>query len=806
MAYSACVVVALTALLARSAVALRSFPDCQSAPLSSNQVCNTTLDPWSRATALVAAFSHDDKIANTGDSSPGVASLGLPAYEWWNEALHGVASSPGVEFAFGGGNFSYATSFPQPILMSAAFDMPLVRAVAETVSTEARAFSNAGRAGVNFWTPNINPYRDPRWGRGQETPGEDPYLISQCKSTSHDASPIDIMQLIPGLQGGLAANPFYKLTATCKHYAGYDLENWGGNLYLNKGNLRYGFDANITVQDLQDYYLPPFRSCARDANAQSVMCSYNAVNGVPSCTNAWLLRDVLRGLYDFTSEERWVTADCDAVEDVWTNHGYGGSAAGAAADALNAGTDLDCGTFWPQNLPAAYAAGLFNDTALDRTLIRRYASLVRLGFFDPAAGQAYRQLGWEDVATPAAKALALRAAQEGIVLLKNNKTAANATAALPLPSSVKTVAVVGPLATATTQMQGNYYGTAESLTDVVAAFEAAGYAVNTTAGCTVSGSSTSGFAAAVDLARAADATVYVGGIDTSVEAEGMDRTQITWPGVQLDLIQQLATATAAAGGGKKPFAVVQMGTMVDSSALVASDDVPALLWAGYPGQDGGAAVVSVLTGDTAPAGRLPVTQYPGDYVNQVPMTDMDLHPGTGNPGRTYKWYNATPVFPFGYGLHYTTFNMSLPTELPATFSTASLVTNSSLAKTGPVASGNYPDLAGLASVPVSVTNTGKVTSDYVLLAFLKGKYGPAPYPNKSLVAFTRLHDIEPGESATGTLNITLGSVARSDADGGLTLWPGTYQLALDTDDRAVWDFDITGDSVVLEQLPANTQP
>ncbi|KAI1378992.1 glycoside hydrolase family 3 protein [Hypoxylon crocopeplum] len=765
------IAVSVIALLAVKSVLARDFPNCQAAPLSSNQVCNTTLDPWSRAAALVAQFTHNEKISNSWDNSPGVSRLGVPAYEWWNEALHGVARSRGVQFATSG-NFSYATSFPQPITMGAAFDMPLIRSVAETTSTEARAFSNAGRCGLNFWTPNINPFRDPRWGRGQEVPSEDPYHMSQY-----------VMQLIPGLQGGLQADPYYKLAATCKHYAGYDMENW-------KGNRRYAFDAKITSQDLQDYYLQPFRACIRDANAQSAMCSYNAVNGVPTCADPWLLEDVLRGSYGFSSEDRWVTADCDALGNVWTDHRYGGSAAGAAAASLNAGTDLDCGQFWPQNLPSAYNSRLFNDTVLDRSLIRRYASMVRLGWFDPPAQQPYRQLGWDAVAKPEAKALALLAAQEGIVLLKNNATA------LPLPKTVKTVAVIGPLGTATTQMQGNYYGIAQSISTVVSAFQAAGYTVSNSQGCAITGASTSGFTAALNAAKAADAVVFVGGIDTSIEAEDRDREQITWPGAQIPLIKQLAAAK-----GTKPFVVVQMGTMLDSSELVAEKGVDSLLWAGYPGQDGGAAVVSILTGAKAPAGRLPVTQYPADYVNQVPMTTMNLQSGTSNPGRTYKWYTKAPVFAFGHGLHYTSFNVSLPADLPATFSTADLTSNISFTDIGPVASGNYPDLAPFISIPVSVANTGNITSDYVTLAFLKGEYGPTPYPLKSLVAFTRIHNIKPGETGTATLDIKLGAISRSDVDGGLTLWPGKYTLVLDTDDRAPWGFEITGDQVVLEKLP-----
>ncbi|KAK8061341.1 hypothetical protein PG994_007707 [Apiospora phragmitis] len=701
--------------------------------------------------------------------------LGLPAYEWWQEALHGVAGSPGVSFA-PSGNFSYATSFPQPITMGAAFDLPLIRSVADVISTEARAFSNAGRTGLNFWTPNINPYRDPRWGRGQEVPSEDAYFASQY-----------INELIPGLQGGgpSADNPYYKLVATCKHYAGYDIENW-------QGNQRYGFNAVITRQDLQDYYLVPFRACARDADAQSFMCSYNAVNGVPTCADPWLLQDVLRDQYGFSASasasnavpaegsgeeedgegDRWVTSDCDAIKNVWNDHHYGASAADAAARSLNAGTDLDCGDFWPQNLAAALRANLTTEAALDRSLIRRYASMVRLGWFDAAADQPYRRLTWADVATADAKALALRAAVKGIVLLRNKGSV------LPLGPAPKKVAVIGPLGSATTQLQGNYFGRAQSVTSVVAAFKSAGWSVTAVQGTSIAGSSNSGFAATVSAAQAADVIVYVGGIDNSQESETRDRNAIAWPGQQLALIDRLAAAK-----GEKPLVVVQLGTMIDSSSLVSGNGtVDALVWAGYPGQSGGQAVVDILLGTTAPAGRLPVTQYPASFVNQIKMTNMDLRPGAGNPGQTYKWYNGTAVFPFAHGLHYTTFNatFSNASSLPSTFSTAELTSAIQFNATGPPGSGNYPDLAPFATVGVTVM-------------------APSPGPTRASWG-SRAHGVAPGATAEVALPLTLGALARGDEDGNLMLWPGKYTLALDVDERDTWEFEVTGDEVVLEKL------
>lgn len=255
-----------------------------------------------RATALVNLFTLEEKLNNTGSDSPGVPRLGLPTYVWWNEALHGVASSPGVSFA-DSGDFSHATSFPQPILMGAAFDDDLIRDVASVVSTEARAFSNVGRAGLDFWTPNINPFKDPRWGRGQETPGEDPYHISSY-----------VHALIDGLQGGLYPDT-KKVIATCKHFVAYDMESWNGN-------FRYQWDAQINSQDLAEYYMPPFQSCARDSNVGAVMCSYNALNGVPTCADPWLLQSLLREHWNWTAEQQWVTSDCDAVQNVFLPHNY----------------------------------------------------------------------------------------------------------------------------------------------------------------------------------------------------------------------------------------------------------------------------------------------------------------------------------------------------------------------------------------------------------------------------------------------------------------------------------------------------
>ncbi|KAJ7842085.1 glycoside hydrolase family 3 protein [Mycena leptocephala] len=703
--------------------AAAAFPDCVN-------------DPITRAKALIAQFNITELIANTVNQSPGVARLGLPAYNWWSEALHGLATGHGVSFA-SSGNFSHATSFPQPILLGAAFDDALVNSVATTISTEARAFSNAGRAGLDFWTPNINPFRDPRWGRGQETPGEDPFHISH------------------GLQGGINPQPYVKVMAGCKHFAAYDMEN-------SNGVSRHTFNAIVTQQELSEFYLPPFQSCVRDAGVVATMCSYNSVNGIPACANSYLLQTLLREYWGF-SDEGWVVSDCDAVSDIFATHHYNSSAAAAASAALKAGTDVNCGTTYSANLLAASNENLVTETDISTALTRQYASLVRVGYFDPPAVQPYRALDWSSVSTPAAETLAYTAAAEGMVLLKNDQT-------LPLKAGLK-VALIGPWGNATVAMQGNYFGTPPFLISPLAGGVAAGYSVTYVEGTTIAGTSTSGFAAAVAAAKAADVIVYAGGIDNTIEAEGVDRSTIVWPGVQLTLIQMLATAG-------KPLVVVQFGGgQVDNTALKSNVAVNSIIWAGYPGQSG-----------VAPAGRLPVTQYPASYTTQVPVTDMNLRPNTtsGNPGRTYKWYTGTAVYPFGSGLHYTT-------HPGRKLYIATLVANA--------ASAAHLDLGVFDTFSVNVDNTGTVTSDLYRSSSSRARWpGAAPAQGTDRV-FARARR-RCRHHAVTQLNVTLGSIARTDASGNQWLYPGTYTLSLDVPQQITHEFTLTGTATQLTQFPA----
>ncbi|KAL9617661.1 MAG: hypothetical protein Q9160_007578 [Pyrenula sp. 1 TL-2023] len=643
--------------------------------------------------------------------------------------------------------------------MGASFDDALIEAVATVVSTEGRAFNNANRSGLDFWTPNINPFKDPRWGRGQETPGEDPFHLQSY-----------VNNLITGLQGGRDP-PTKKVVATCKHFAAYDLESWNGN-------FRYQFDAQVNSQDLVEYYLPPFQQCARDSNVGAVMCSYNSVNGVPACADPYLLQDILRDHWGWTNEDQWVTSDCDAVENIYIPHNYTSSPEETVAVALNAGTDVNCGTYYPMHLPAALEQGLTTEAAVNQALIRQYSSLVKLGYFDPP-NSTYRSLAFSDVSTPASEQLTYKAAVEGITLLKNDGT-------LPLNlGSISSMAIIGDWANATTQMQGNYEGVARYLhSPLYAAQQLGNITINYGNGPGQGNPTTDGWGAPLSAANNSDVVVYIGGIDNDVEAEGMDRYNIDWLGFQIDIIQQVC----AMG---KPCILVQMGGgQLDDTPFKNNPNVSAIMWAGYPGQSGGDAIINTLVGREAPAGRLPVTQYPAGYVNQVPMTDMTLRPSTNNPGRTYMFYTGTPIYEFGSGQHYTNFSLSLPRNATNTFSIDTLTSS---------CNATFKDTCSFATLPISVANTGAITSDFVTLGFLSS--ASVFDFNKRLVAYERLHNVTAGSTQTAQLNMTLGSLARIEDNGDKTLNPGDYAVLVDVPTQATWNFTLTGSAVTLESWP-----
>ncbi|KAK5115790.1 hypothetical protein LTR62_000879 [Meristemomyces frigidus] len=739
-----------------------TFPTCAGTPLANTIVCNTSVSSLVRAQALISMFTFEELTNNTDNTAPGVPRLGLPAYQVWNEALHGIDRFTGNTFP---GQWSWGTSFPSPILSMASMNASLINQIGSIIATQGRAYSNVGKYGLDVYAPNINGFRSPIWGRGQETPGEDAFFLSSVYAYEY----------ITGMQGGV--NPAVpKLIAVPKHFAGYDIENWE-----NHGRL--GNDVNITQQDLAGYYTPQFKAAVQFAKARGLMCSYNAVNGVPSCANSFFLQNLLRETWGFGDQQGFVSSDCDAVYNVFDPHGYAANRTGAAADSLRAGTDIDCGTTYSNWLPDAFDQGMISRDDVELALQRLYTGTIDQGWFG-ANDSLYRNLGWNDVVSSDAMNISYEAAVQSIVLLKNDGT-------LPLGDSCGSIALIGPWANATEQLQGNYFGQAPYLISPLAAMQSAGLTVNFANGTnSVGDNSTAGFAAAIAAAKKSDVIVFAGGIDNTIEAEGMDRMNLTWPGVQLELISQLASLG-------KPVVVLQMGGgQIDSSSLKANNNVNALLWGGYPGQSGGVAILDILTGKRAPAGRLVTTQYPASYLDGWSQLDMNLAPNStaGNPGQTYMWYTGEAVYPFGYGEFYTTFTETLVANMSSSYNISTPFSSSHVGY-------EYAEQVPILTFQVKVTNTGKVASPYSAMLFATTTSGPTPRPIKWLVGIDREASIAPGTSTIVNIAVPVGALARADANGNLVVYPGQYSLALNPESSVTASFTLTGDAATVQKWP-----
>jgi beta-D-xylosidase 4 len=419
-----------------------------------------------------------------------------------------------------------------------------------------------------------------------------------------------------------------------------------------------------------------------------------------------------------------------------------------------------------------------NVSTIDRALKRQYEGLVRAGYFDGAAAL-YAGLGVKDINTPQAQKLSLQVASEGLVMLKNDKT---------LPLSLKSgskVAMLGFWANDPSKLSGIYSGPAPYLRTPVYAANQLGLKVATSSGPVLqkTGARDNWTTPALDAARVSDYIIYFGGLDTSAAAEGSDRTDIGWPSAQIDLITKLSQLG-------KPLVVVVLGDMVDNTPILNLKGVNSIVWANWPGQDGGSAVMNVLTGATSVAGRLPITQYPANYT-QLSMLDMKLRPGGSNPGRTYRWFNRA-VQPFGFGLHYTTFAAKFAANATVTYDIADIIGK---------CTAQYKDTCTVPSIDVAVTNTGNRTSDFVALAFIKGDVGPKPYPLKTLLSYARLRDIAGGQTKKASMALTLGTLARVDESGNTVLYPGEYSVLLDEPVQAEIKLVLKGSMTVLDKWP-----
>ena len=808
-----------------------------------------------RVDDLVSRMTLPEKAAQMGTDAPAITRLGVPAYYWWSECLHGDAVGP-------------ATVFPEPIGLAATFDLALHAQVANAISDEDRAWYNRtggaghpqGFHGLTFFAPNINIFRDPRWGRGQETYGEDPYLTGQFG-----------VVYIKGLQGN---DPkYFKVIATPKHYA----------VHSGPEPERHRFDAVVSPYDLYDTYLPAFQAGVERAHAQSVMGAYSSVDGVPANASDLLLKQNLRGKWAF---DGYVVSDCGAIGDIYTGHHYAKSTEEAAADAVKAGCDLDCGGEYSA-LPNAVTLGLITEATIDKSVKRLFTARMQLGMFDPPAAVKYAQIPPSVIDSPAHRQLALRAARESIVLLKNQNNR------LPLSPSIKSLAVIGPNADQVGVLLGNYNGSpSHAVTALEGIRQRAGTNVHVeyVQGSTLTGLSElsvipasalrssgspglsaeyfkaedlSGAAfttrrdATIDLnwargnpvpglpvfhisarwtgeivaptdgeytlgvrgddgfrlfvdnkkvlddwavhapetrsytvalkagqvlpvrleyyqaeggaevallwkqpgvtkfddalaaANRADAVIFVGGISSQIEGEegtggNGDRTDLDLPAVQDQLLKALYAT------GKPVILVLMNGSALSTNWAQAN--LPAIVEAWYPGEEGGTALADVLFGDYNPAGRLPVTFYTG--VDQLPpFRDYAMK------NRTYRYFPGKPLYPFGSGLSYTRFSygsLKLPKSVPA----------------GRPASGT-----------VTVENIGDRAGDEVVELYLrpdpKGKtreIAPGqPMPRLILAGFTRV-SLAPHARTAVSFTLTADQLLLLDASGNRTMQPHAWQV------------------------------
>ena len=668
--------------------------------------------PFERRVAdLVSRMTLEEKVSQMQDVAPAIDRLGIPAYNWWNEALHGVARS------------GLATSFPQAIGLAATWDDSLILRMASVISDEARAKhheyvrhgSRERYQGLTFWSPNINLFRDPRWGRGQETYGEDPFLTGRLA-----------VQFIRGMQGD---DPKYlKTIATVKHFA----------VHSGPEPERHTFDAVVSERDLRESYLPHFAAGIREGHAYSLMCAYNRVLGSPACGSDLLLTDILRGEWGFSG---YVVSDCGAINDIDERHKVVPTAAAAAALAVKTGTDLECGNVYA-HLVDAVKQGLITEQMIDSAVTRLFHARFRLGMFDPPERVRWARIPISVLDQPAHRALARQVARESIVLLRN------AGALLPLRKDLGTIAVIGPNADNRRMLLGNYEGEpADPITPLRAIREAVSpntrvlYARGSPLVERIPDDSStpvppeSLLAEAVRVTQQADVVVLCLGLTAGLEGEEMpvqiegfrggDRTSIDLPAAQERLLERIVAV------GKPTVLVLMSGSAV--AINLAQEHVPAIIEAWYGGQAAGSALADVLFGDYNPGGRLPITFYKS-VEDLPPFDDYRM------TGRTYRFFKGTPLYPFGHGLSYTSFAYkNLRT------STGTL---------------RAPDTL---IVRVEVTNTGQRTGDEVAQLYVRHLGSKVERPIEDLRGYRRV-TLKPGETRTVELSLPASSLAYWSSD------------------------------------------
>lgn len=644
-----------------------------------------------RAIELVEKMTVEEKASQLRYDAPAIPRLGIPAYNWWNEGLHGVARA------------GSATMFPQAIGMAATFDEELLGEMADCVAVEGRAKYNAYSAkedrdiykGLTFWSPNVNIFRDPRWGRGHETYGEDPFLTSRLG-----------VAFVKGLQGD---GEIMKAAACAKHFAAHS----------GPEALRHEFDAKVSAKDMEETYLPAFEALVKEAEVEAVMGAYNRVNGEPCCGSKTLIQDILRDKWQF---EGHYVSDCWAIRDFHESHMITASAKESAAMALNAGCDLNCGNTYLHVLNA-YEHGLISEETITESAVRLFTTRFMLGLFD---GSEYDSIPYEKVECEEHIALAEKAARESFVLLKNDGI-------LPLDKNkIKTLGVIGPNADSRIALTGNYHGTASeyiTVLDGIRHYLGEDVRILYSEGSALWKDKVEHLAYDNDriseakiVADHSDVVILCVGLDETLEGEqgdtgnsaaSGDKEDLRLPRPQRELLQAMAET------GKPVILLLMAGSAMDMG--YASQHFNAVLQLWYPGARGGKTTAEMLFGKFSPSGKLPVTFY-DDLENMPAFEDYTMK------GRTYRYMEGKAQYPFGYGLTYG--DVAVTAAEPA----------------------RQEDASGGMYVTVTAHNYGSVDTDDVLQLYLRNEDSRYEVRNTSLCAFKRVH-LKAGESISVDLHI-----------------------------------------------------
>ncbi len=668
-----------------------------------------------RVNDLIGRLTLPEKIGLMSHPAVGIPRLQIPAYNYWSEALHGIARN------------GLATVFPQAIGMASTWDRDLIHQVAAAISDEGRAKYHAALKrngytdqyqGLTFWSPNVNIFRDPRWGRGQETWGEDPFLTGEMAA-----------EFVKGLQGD---HPRYLKTAACaKHFA----------VHSGPEKDRHVFNAVVSKRELYDTYLPAFKKLVTEAGVESVMGAYNRTLGEPCCGSHFLLDEILRTEWGFAGH---IVSDCGALSNFHLTHKVTHDAAESAALALQNGCDLGCDHVF-EAIPEAIERGLISESSVDRALERTLGTRFKLGMFDPDQDVPYTSIPLEVIACDAHRQLAYRAAVESVVLLKNRGQI------LPLSPATRKIFVTGPTATSLEVLMGNYYGFNTQMITLLEGITSRipeGMGLEYHPGSLLKHQREIERSWAPGMAQTADVTIVCGGITPFIEGEegesllseeNGDRKDIRLPQVQVDYIKELAMHGAKIVlvlTGGSPIALGEIEELVD-----------AVLYVWYPGMEGGRAVGDILFGDVSPSGKLPIT-FPRSVDQLPPFEDYSM------TGRTYRYMTQEPLYPFGFGLSYSSFAYS---EL--TLEKSTLGAGESL------------------SISFKIQNTGGCDAAEVVQLYLSDLQASAIVPYHHLVGFKRV-PCNAGGDRLLDFTITPEMMSFVNDDGHTKLEPGEFRLEI----------------------------